>query len=295
MDKHIKVAEFISMLIEDGEYDVAIESAEAYLHKLSHDDTGFESISYSFENMEEFLYYAVSEKERRDAANELGANVNWVNTQASAVSRLQSYALIELGRHDEAITVLKHALDEINPVGILLRFELVEAYLANNQLHLAENELSTLSAMVVTPPDIAKYYRRLGYCMAEREAYADARVCILYSLCFEKNVSAMGELAFLDDQLGNPWDYENIQGKMDLLTTASRLRLYEARAKEYNLAFTPTKTQKDFVLLLVDAYAKAGKTDEMRKWADTHKQWADYSDEDEAVFEIIKNASSILH
>jgi len=287
-----QVVNSITALVQEQRFTAAIDMAAAYLRALPPPDADCGSINYSFENLEEFLFFIARDKEQRKTTTVPEKNIAWLNTQASAISRMQAFALIELGRYDEAIAVLRQALNTSNPIGISLRFELVEAYLKNNQLHLAENELALLSTMVVSLPCIAKYYRRLGYCMIEQEKFLDARACLLYSLCFEKNEKALGELAYLDNLLGNPWGYESRLGQIDSFTFAASLRLYAESAKKHNLTFISTKAQRICLLLLRDAYTKAGKTNEMDKWMDTINLWSGFAEETEGAGEHI---SSTLH
>ena len=289
-----KIVDSIKTLVHERKFDSAIKMADAYLHSLPDTDAGNGSINYAFEDLEEFLFCVALEKEESEAANITGRNLTWVNTQASTVSRMQAYALIELGRHNEAISVLKQALEKSNPIGIALRFEMVEAYLASNQLHQAEKELATLSTMVISRQDIARYYRRLGYCMIERKEYADAKICLLYSFCFEMSDSALGELAYIDDLLGTPWG-SDARAKVDSITSASSLRSYAEKARERNRAFTPTETQKNCVLLLVSAYAKAGKMKEKQKWMNTYKLWAESTNDEIGVVKYSNVESGVLH
>lgn len=261
-----KIVSFLTVLIGEKKFDAVIETADAYLSELQPVDVGYNSMPYSFVSMEEFLFFSVYEKSRRETTGETGPNITWVSPEATTVRQLQAYALNELGRYNETIAILKEALEKLNPVGVALRFEIVEAFLQKNQVDLAESELVTLLPMLITLPDIAKYYRRLGYCKTELGDYYTAKTCFLYSLLFQKDTLALRELAYIDEIVGNPWVVDSSKENDEGFSLAVEMSMCMDIARKQNLLFIPTKTQISCAEALVAAYEEAGNRKNVEKY-----------------------------
>ena len=260
--------EKINMYIGEGKFEQAIKTADSYLVGIIKPGLDKEKnrLAYYFDNYEEFaLFIEMNEEKEQETWKHLDA-VSMLDGVASQVIKLKAYSLFELKKHDEAIDELKRGLREFNPVGVHLRFELIENYFRTNQLEFAEKELLILRELVMSKKDIARLYRRLGYCKIEQKDYTAARVCLQYSLWFEKNKTAIDEIVYVDNLLGAAWDENNYKEKFDFLVSGLGMGMCAHLAHEMKLEFIPTVYQEKCALSFATLYEKNGDTEMAEKY-----------------------------
>jgi len=235
----------IKTYVSKGDYISAINMADSYISTVEKPGYNAEEkkLKYYFANYEEFIVFievnsALIEEKKTEIENLI-----FLSGYASDILQMKAYALFEMKRHQEAADVLYYAISEFNPIGVNLRFELIENYFKLNQLDLAEKELKTLGEFVMSSKDIAKLYRRLGFCKIEQGNHVEARICLQYSLIFEKSEKAIHEIAYIDNIIAEPWNEENFKEKIDWLLSGMGMGMCSALANEMNLSFIPTQFQ----------------------------------------------------
>jgi tetratricopeptide (TPR) repeat protein len=255
-----KTLKRINDLICKCDFSLAVSVADEYLASIP--QTGYDAkkkeLRYYFEDNEEFAVYIEMNRDEIDEKKSGIKSVIMMAGSASEIVRMKAYALFEMKRHEEAIDVIKHALTEINPLGRNLRFELVENYLKLGQLDLAENELSVLRGLVLSKQDIARLYRRLGFCKVEQGDHIKARICFQYSLWFEKSKIAIDEIIYIDGCIGEPWSDENGKEKFNFLVSGLGMGMCSHLAHEYKLKFFPTPHQFACAMSFLELHTKSG-------------------------------------
>jgi tetratricopeptide (TPR) repeat protein len=155
------------------------------------------------------------------------------------------FLLVENGQYEEASQILETSL-YMNPMRITTAMELTDCIMAMRDHEKAKTLLEYTHSLCLLPEDFAWYYRRLGFLLAELEKYEDAKHCQLYSLIFEENDIAYGELAYADSVLGNdPFDYKQPSEKLKQLTDEA-----VQYAIDSEITFALTEEQKTVLTLL---------------------------------------------
>ena len=109
--------------------------------------------------------------------------------------------LIEMGRAEEAVDILKTLID-FDPVCPRFLFELGEAYKRTGQYkEAAQNALWSLKC-AHTRADLARGYRDLAYCLSETGSFEDAVMLYMQSLHFEPSRQAQSEIAWIRKKTG---------------------------------------------------------------------------------------------
>lgn len=272
-----KEHEQIKRLIDAGDYLSAINTADQYISGI--DKPGYNAekkeLSYYFSSIEEFALYIEINSDEIDKKKSEIENVLFWDGCATEILQMKAYALFEMKKYEEAVNVLTHALSEFNPIGVLLRFELIENYFRLKQLELAEKELLSLRSLVMSKSEIARLYRRLGFCKIEQEKYEEARICLQYSLWFEKSEMAINEIAYIDNCLGNTWNDENSEEKMNFILSGLGMGMCAALAHDMKLEFIPTSQQMSCALSFFKLYDESGDSKMAEKFFDLLHLWTE--------------------
>jgi tetratricopeptide (TPR) repeat protein len=281
----------VNDFIKNGDFESAVKVADNYLENLSY-PPGYNAekkeIAYYFADNEEFALFIEMNRDDIDEKKEEIESVIMIDGSASEVVQMKSYALFEMKKHKEAAAVLNFAIEEINPIGRDLRFELIENYFHLNQLDLAEKELLILRGLVMSNQNIARLYRRLGFCKIEQKDYVAARVCLQYSLWFEKSDMALHEIMYVDNCVGEPWSDDNFNEKLDFLTSGLGMGICSHLAHEMNLEFVPTPAQTACTISFLKLFEESGNTEmaeeyylRLRFWNEIMQTAENYPDKEQ--------------
>jgi tetratricopeptide (TPR) repeat protein len=281
----------VNDFIKIGDFEAAIKVADNYLDNLLY-PPGYNAekkeLGYYFNDYEEYVLFVEMSKDDIDKIETEIKSVIMIDGSASEIIQMKAYALFEMKKHKEAADVLKFALAEINPIGRDLRFELIENYFHLNQLDLAEKELLILRGIVMSNEYIARLYRRLGFCKIEQKDYVAARVCLQYSLLFEKSEMALHEITYVDNCVGEPWNDDNFNDKLDFLTSGLGMGMCSHLAHEMNLAFFPTPFQLACTISFLKLFEESGNAEmaqeyysRLRFWNEIMKTAENYTDEEQ--------------
>ena len=265
----------IDMYIGEGQFEQAIIIADDYLSGIMKPGLDKEEnrLAYYFDNNDEFALFIEMNKEKEQETWKHLDAVSMLDGVASHMIRMKAYSLFELKEHEKAIDVLKRGLREFNPVGVNLRFELIENYFRTAQFELAEKELLILRELVMSKQDIARLYRRIGFCKIEQKDYMEARVCLQYSLWFEKNKTAIDEIVYVDNLLGAAWDGNNYKEKFDYLVSGLGMGICAHLAHTMKLAFIPTVYQENCALSFAALYEKNGDLETAEQYVSLLTLW----------------------
>ena len=155
------------------------EKADAYANDPENKN------NFSFRNrFDEYLYRELFKPEK-----------NFYRTPYDICTYMSAYGyvLVELGRAEEAESVLKKAI-RFNPVNIGPRFELAETYKLRK---LPAKLLETIKETVpvcTSPEDIARCYCNLGYYCIEIKDYDSAVAFYYTSVVYAPNDNIRGEI-----------------------------------------------------------------------------------------------------
>lgn len=150
-------------------------------------------VGFYFENTVELAIYV-----KHLAKNRL---VTWLGADLYISQYKRAYQLVEEEKYAEAIAVLNACL-KINPIGISARFEMCECYIRLSNLNTAKKILLDMSAYLIEPKHIARFYRRIGFIEIENENYLAAAACFVYSRNFENHPGAVLELQYIGEKFG---------------------------------------------------------------------------------------------
>lgn len=132
--------------------------------------------------------------------------------------------LFEEKRYPEAISVFEKCI-LMKPENTHAWFEKAEAQIRIHDYRGAMDTLRKTADYVRKDTERARLYRRIGFILIEEREYDDAIACMQYSLQFEKNDRALGELQYINsltgkkDLPGGENAREYLQRKGLLLTT----------------------------------------------------------------------------
>ena len=144
---------------------------------------------YYFANQEELITYG-----KLHGAD--GHRIVWLRGDDYVQLYKTGYGLVEKGQYDDAIDILKDSL-RLNPVGIMARFEICEAYIRLKKYQDAKKTLIEMREFLFNNEDIARFYRRLGYIETETGNYELANACYRHSLKYAEHESVERELRYL--------------------------------------------------------------------------------------------------
>lgn len=150
------------------------------------------SSGYYFEDMNEFLIF-VKNYANKDSST---GNVSWLSGPNYAEECRKGYQLFEQGNFTKCIEAYKNAL-KLNPIGLTARFEIAEANMQLRNYAQARNTLFEMRNFLLDNPNIARFYRRLGYIEIEKKNYQAAAACYQYSRQFENHPSIPQELEYI--------------------------------------------------------------------------------------------------
>ena len=131
--------------------------------------------------------------------------INWLSGDLYLKQYQQGFQLVEEGKYEEAIKVLKSSL-LLNPIGISSRFEICECLILLKDFSSAEDMLYDMGKYLLDPKHIAKFYRRIGYIQIEKRNYLSAAACYVYSKNFECHPTAEQELQYISSISGVKFD-----------------------------------------------------------------------------------------
>lgn len=160
--------------------------------------------AFSFENEIEFIIYSKLYGDNTE--------IVWTSATQYLEKYQQGYNYFESHNFEKAIETYLECL-QLNPIGILARFELCECYLHTSNFQVAKKSLIEMTNYLYKATDIAKFYRRYGFCETESMQYECAFACYAYSLRYEKHPSVSQELAYINSKWsGNidPFLLENV-------------------------------------------------------------------------------------
>lgn len=169
---------------------------------------------FCFGNRDEFLLYVLRQR------GTLSSNVVWLNSEVFSAYMLKAKALYELGQYAAAIEVLKAAIQN-NPSSVNGRFEWVENLLCMEKYSEAEALLRETMQWVMYPNDLAKLYRRFGFCFIEQKNIDAAVACLAWSLQFEKSQNAFQELAYIHQTQAQEGDTQSAAEELMAKTSPS--------------------------------------------------------------------------
>lgn len=150
-------------------------------------------LGFYFENILELAIYGKLFGE--------GKTVSWLSGDLYLKQYQKGYQLVEQGKFTEAIKALKASLG-LNPIGISARFELCECFIQLKDLPSAKQVLEDMSAYLLDPKHIARFYRRMGYIEIENCNYLVAVACYIYSRSFEDHPTIEQELQYIYQEVG---------------------------------------------------------------------------------------------
>lgn len=141
-----------------------------------------------FNSNEEFLLFAIHNK---------NVGVRWNESQDFKFNFETGYNLVGSRLFKPALKYLKKCFS-YNPVGLIVRHEIMECLLGLKQNELALKFLLDMKDYIFSEQDIAWFYRRSGYILIELQQYELASACLKYSLQFANADMAKHEIEYIE-------------------------------------------------------------------------------------------------
>ena len=191
IDSILEEAEF---LIHKKEYDKALVMLERHYQatKGSYESDSI-SVYYHFNNiLEEVLWEQIDKTE---------LEVRRAPEDIPAFYLLYGSLLFELERYSQAREMLRKGL-QFNPVSTEILFEYAETFKVKKQFN--EYLKITADALLYAyrKEDIARAYRNYGYYYVEMERYDIALDIYFFSLQYDMNNTAKGEIFYISEKTG---------------------------------------------------------------------------------------------
>ena len=192
-DRELEEVEF---RIKEKDFDQALDLLGNMVAKYE-GNTLFEnddvSEYYCFEEpMQEILYHHLNhpKKELRRAEMDF-----------MALYYFYGSVLIELGSALEARASLEKAR-RWNPVSATVAFEYGETFKMTGDFEEFAKVTREIHPYIYKKRDLARFYRNLGFYYIEKEEYATATCCFLYSGGYEPNPMIAAELKYIEEKTG---------------------------------------------------------------------------------------------
>lgn len=224
-------------LMNNREFTKAKEIANQAIENLIIENSKEGEHTYYFANAIEFLVYVNLNRD---------INIKWSNLLLNLAYNILGFVGVEENKYKDAIEYLNKAI-EANPMDVSSILELAECYRALNRNEEFLNTMDNVYNFVISPEDLARYYRKLGFYYTEIGKYELSYAIYQVSLIFEKSDLAFNEMIYNKQQMNND------QYKLDMIEALNML-------KDNNI---PVGPKKDIVQILFGLYNDNGLKEKM--------------------------------
>lgn len=173
-------------------------------------------------------------------------NIKWSNLLLNLAYNILGFIGVEERKYNESIEYLNKAI-ESNPMDVSSIMELAECYRALNKNEEFINTMDNVYNFVISPEDLARYYRKLGFYYTEIGKYELSYAIYEVSLIFEKTDLAFNEMMYNKKQM------QNSEYKLDMIEAINML-------KENSI---PVGPRKEVVQILFGLYNDNGLKEKM--------------------------------
>lgn len=185
-------------LVTEEHYSKAIPLIREVIDEVSSWYLAKEGKYLSFNHTLETYYYAYFCKDV--------SKLNYTEYNINAMYRLLGFALMKVGRNDEAIMAYNRGLDW-NPVDLDTLLQLGELYKATGNIKSLRKVSFEAYNFCCSRATMARFYRNLGYYYLESLKPEIARALYSYSNIYFETENAHNELNFIKESLKDNTEY----------------------------------------------------------------------------------------
>lgn len=130
---------------------------------------------------------------------------------------LKVYLLVEKKDYSQALRLIDIAV-QCNPLFGNILFEKAEIYKFQNNMPAYIETTRQILGMLYLKPEIARYFRNLGFYLVEKEKWDEATAAYFISLYWDQSEKALQELAYIEQKTGKAPNLDNYPDPIGMLS-----------------------------------------------------------------------------